>query len=111
MKILLNLVLSSVAVFAAAYVLPGVTVDGVAPALVAAVALGVVNSVLRPLLLILTLPINILTLGLFTLVIIGGLVQLVSWMVPGFHVASFWWALVFAFALWLINIFFAPLKK
>ncbi|KAF0124330.1 MAG: hypothetical protein FD189_2473 [Elusimicrobia bacterium] len=66
---------------------------------------------LRPLLLILTLPINILTMGLFTLVIIGGLVQLVSWMVPGFHVDNFWWALVFAFALWLINIFLAPLRK
>lgn len=111
MQILLNLILSSVAVFAAAYVLPGVTVDGVAPVLVAAVALGVVNSVLRPLLLILTLPINVLTLGLFTLVIIGALVLLVSWMVPGFHVANFWWALVFAFALGVINIFFAPLKK
>ena len=57
----------------------------------------------RPLLLLLTLPLNILTLGLFTFVIIGGLVQLTAAIVPGFHVASFWWALAFALVLSLIN--------
>lgn len=103
MKILINLVLSAVAVFVTAKILPGVKLDGCMTALVVAVVLGAVNAVLRPLLLILTLPINILTLGLFTFVIIGGLVQLVSWLVPGFQVASFWWALVFALVLWLVS--------
>jgi len=103
MKILINLILSALAVFVTARILPGVTLDGFMTALVVAVVLGAVNAVLRPILLILTLPINILTLGLFTFVIIGGLVQLVSWLVPGFQVASFWWALVFALVLWIIN--------
>jgi putative membrane protein len=103
MSIIANLILSTVAVFVTAKILPGVKLDGFMTALVVAVVLGAVNAVLRPILLILTLPINILTLGLFTFVIIGGLVQLVSWLVPGFQVASFWWALVFALVLWIIN--------
>ena len=107
---LASLILSSVAVFVAARVLPGVTLDGFFTALVVAVVLGAVNSVLRPLLIILTLPINILTLGLFTFVIIGGLVMLVSWLVPGFQVAGFGWALVFAFVLWVINAFLSRLE-
>jgi putative membrane protein len=110
MRILINLALSALAVFVTARVLPGVTLDGFVTALVVAVVLGVVNSLLRPVLLLLTLPVNILTLGLFTFVIIGGLVQLVSWLVPGFHVASFWWALVFAFVLWLVSAFLSRFK-
>jgi putative membrane protein len=103
MKTLAHLLISAVAVFAAARVLPGVTVNGFGTALVVAIVLGLVNSLLRPLLLLLTLPLNILTLGLFTFVIIGGLVELTSALVPGFHVASFWWALAFALTLSLIN--------
>lgn len=108
---LINLVLSALAVFVTARILPGVTLDGFVSALVVAVVLGVVNSLLRPVLILLTLPINILTLGLFTFVIIGGLVMLVSWLVPGFQVASFWWALVFALVLWLINAFLSRFKS
>ena len=103
MKILVHLVISAVAVFVTARILPGVTVDGFATALVVAVVLGVVNALLRPLLLLLTLPLNILTLGLFTFVIIGGLVQFTAMLVPGFKVASFWWALAFALVLSLVN--------
>ncbi|MCX5785503.1 MAG: phage holin family protein [Elusimicrobia bacterium] len=110
MKIIVHLILSTVAVFVTAKILPGVTLDGFVTALVVAVVLGAVNTVLRPILIILTLPINILTLGLFTFVIIGGMVQLVSWLVPGFHVANFWWALVFALVLWIINAFLSRLK-
>ncbi|HNW42909.1 MAG TPA: phage holin family protein [Elusimicrobiales bacterium] len=103
MHILINIILSAIAVFVTAKLLPGVKLQGFGAALVVAVVLGAVNAVLRPVLLILTLPINILTLGLFTFVIIGGLVLLVSWLVPGFKVESFWWALVFALVLWLVN--------
>jgi putative membrane protein len=103
MRILIHLMISAVAVFAAARILPGVTVDGFGTAVVVAIVLGLVNALLRPLLLLLTLPLNILTLGLFTFVIIGGLVQLTAALVPGFHVASFWWALAFALVLSLIN--------
>ena len=103
MRILIHLLIGAVAVFAAARILPGVTVDGFGTALAVAIVLGLVNALLRPLLLLLTLPLNILTLGLFTFVIIGGLVQLTAAIVPGFHVASFWWALAFALVLSLIN--------
>lgn len=65
--------------------------------------LGLVNAVLGPVLMFLTLPINVLTLGLFTFVIIGALVMLTAAIVPGFRVASFWWALGFAFVLAVIN--------
>src|SRR5581483_10580552 len=77
MKILIHLLLSAVAVFAAANVLPGVKVDSFQTALIVAVALGVVNAFLKPILYLLTLPINIMTLGLFTFVIVGGCVLLV----------------------------------
>lgn len=110
MKILISLALSALAVYVTARILPGVVLDGFGTALVVAVVLGAANAVLRPLLLILTLPINILTLGLFTFVIIGGMVQLVSWLVPGFQVAGFWQALAFALVLWLINAFLQRLK-
>ena len=103
MKILAHLLISAVAVFAAAHILPGVTVDSFGTAVVVAIVLGLVNAFLRPLLLLLTLPLNILTLGLFTFVIIGGLIELTSALVPGFHVANFWWALAFALTLSLIN--------
>ena len=103
MRILVHLLISAVAVFATSRILPGVTIDGFGTAVVVAIVLGLVNALLRPLLLLLTLPLNILTLGLFTFVIIGGLVQLTAALVPGFHVASFWWALGFALVLSLIN--------
>lgn len=111
MKILIHILLSAVAVYVAARILPGVRVDSFQTALIAAVVLGVVNGFLRPLLLILTLPINILTLGLFTFVIIGGCVLLVAHVVPGFQVAGFGWALAFALTLWIINGFFHAIER
>lgn len=105
MKTIIHVLLSGLAVFVTARMLPGVKLDGFGTALVAAAALGLANAVLRPILIILTIPINIITLGLFTFVIIGGLVELVSFLVPGFHVANFWWALAFALVLWVVNSF------
>jgi putative membrane protein len=103
MKILVHLLISAVAVYVAARLLPGVTLDGFGTAVVVAVVLGLVNALLRPLLLLLTLPLNLMTLGLFTFVVIGGLVELTSALVPGFHVANFWWALAFALTLSAVN--------
>jgi putative membrane protein len=101
--ILLSLLISTVAVFVTAHILPGVHVENIGVALVVAVVLAIVNSFIRPLLLILTLPINILTLGLFTFVIIGGLVLLVAAIVPGFKVDGFWWAVAFALVFAVVN--------
>ncbi len=110
MKKIIHVLLSAVAVFVSAKLLPGARVDSFATALVVAVVLGLVNAVVRPILFILTLPINILTLGLFTFAIIGGCVELVARIVPGFHVASFWWALAFALVLSVLNAFLHGLE-
>ena len=106
MKILLNILVSSFAVFVTARLLPGVTVDSFGTAIVVAVVLALVSAFLAPALLLLTLPLNIMTLGLLTFVIIGGLVLFTAHLVPGFRVASFWWALVFALVLSVINALF-----
>ncbi|HEX7017513.1 MAG TPA: phage holin family protein [Patescibacteria group bacterium] len=110
MKILLNLLLSGIAVFITAYVLPGVEVDSFVTALIVAVVLGVLNAFLKPVLLLLTLPINLLTLGLFTFVINVGLVFLATTLVSGFAVSGILWALAFSLVLSLVNSFFGMLK-
>lgn len=111
MNLLIRWLISAVAILVASYLLPGVHVDGLFPALVLVVVLGLINAVLKPLLLVLTLPVNILTLGLFTLVINGFLVLLASRIVPGFHVATFWWAVLFSVVLSLINGFLGRFAK
>ena len=78
----------------------------------AAIVLALVNTFLRPLVVILTLPINILTLGLFTLIINGAMLELVSWLIPAFHVDGFWTAvggaLVISIVSCLLNLFLRP---
>lgn len=102
MKFLLKWLVATLAIVITAYLLPGITITGLFAALVTALVLGLVNAILRPILILLTLPINILTLGLFTLVINAFLIMLVSWLVPGFAVANFWWALLFSIVLALV---------
>ena len=68
----------------------GVSIDTPATLILAGLLLGIVNSVVRPIAIVLTLPMTILTLGLFLLVINAGMVALVAWMLPGMHVAGFW---------------------
>ncbi len=102
MKIFLHWVLSAAAIGIAAYLVPQVEVTLIG-AIVAAVVLGALNLFLRPLLILLTLPITVLTLGLFSLVVNAFLVLLASMLVPGFSVAGFWSALLFAIVLTLIH--------
>lgn len=111
MKILINWLISALAILAAAYLLTGVFVDNFLTAFVVALVLGIVNALIKPILLFLTLPINIVTLGLFTLVINALLVQLTAFIVPGFMVENFWWALLFALVLSLINTFLHRLSR
>lgn len=103
MSIILNWLLSAVVIMVSAYLLPGVIVDGLVAALVLAVVLGAINAFIKPFLVVLTLPINILTLGLFTLVIDAALIMLATYIVPGFAVASFWWALIFAVVMAVVS--------
>lgn len=109
MRIVLHVLVSAFAVFVSGRLLSGVTVDGFGTAIVVAIVLGLVNAALGPALVALTLPLNMVTLGLFTFVIISGLVMLTAAIVPGFRVAGFWWALGFAFILALVNSVFHSL--
>lgn len=102
MKILLHWIIGAVAILVASYIVPGIIVTPKV-AFIAAVVLGALNLFIRPVLMILTLPINILTLGLFSLVVNALLVLLTAYLVPGFVVVGFWTALLFALALSIIN--------
>ena len=107
MQILIALILRSASVLVAAYLMPGVVVGGWGAAVVVAIVLGILNSVLKPILVVLTLPVNILTLGLFTLVINALLIMLAAKIVPGFEVRSFatafWFGLVLSIVNWFLN--------
>ncbi|MDD3498400.1 MAG: phage holin family protein [Candidatus Moranbacteria bacterium] len=102
-KYIFNWILITLAVFISAELLPGIELSSIYVAFVVAVVLGLINIFLKPVLLILTLPINIMTLGLFTLVINALLVMLAGAIVDGFFVDGFWWALVFSLVLSLVH--------
>lgn len=108
---LIRLILSAVAVLVCTYILPGANVDGFLSAIVVAGVLAVVNILFKPILVILTIPITIVTLGLFLLVINTLMVMLVSWLVPGFSVDGFWWALVFSVILSIVNSIFGGMDS
>lgn len=105
MNILLHWIISALAILVAAYLIPGITVTLIG-AFVLAVVLGLINITLKPILTILTLPLTIVTLGLFSLVVNAALILLAGLIVPGFIVAGFWAALLFAIVLSLINLLF-----
>ena len=95
MFLLIRLVINMVAILLISYLFPKVIrVDGFWAALITAFVLGVVNAFIRPIIVFLTLPLTILTLGLFLLVINGLLLALVAILVPGFHVNGFWGAVL-----------------
>jgi putative membrane protein len=108
---LIRLILSALAVFICATILPGAQVDGFLIAIVVAAVLAILNVLIKPILVILTIPITFLTLGLFLLVINTILILMVDWLVPGFDVDGFWWALVFSVLLSLINAIFGGLNE
>lgn len=111
MHILISLLVNGLAVFITAKLLPGVKVDSFFTALIVSVVLGLVNTFLKPILLLLTLPVTILTLGLFALVINALMVLLVSGLVSGFKVSGFWWALLFSLVLSIASSFLHSLSK
>jgi putative membrane protein len=102
MKLFLQWLISAVAILVAAYIVPGASIT-ISGALILAVVLGILNLLLRPILFVLTLPITILTLGLFSLVINALLVLLAAAIVPGFVIAGFWSALLFSVVLTLVH--------
>jgi len=104
MYIILRWVINALALLIVANIVPGFHISGLYAALIAALVLGLVNAVIRPILLILTLPINILTLGLFTFVLNALMIWLVSTIVKGFEVQGFVPALLAALILWVVSL-------
>ena len=111
MKLILRVLLSALAVVLLAKLLGGVQVDSYVTAIIVAVVLSLLNFIVKPILVILTLPVTILTLGLFLLVINAIIILLADQLVGGFSVDNIWWALLFSLLLsFLQSIFFSVLK-
>ena len=107
-----KLAINALALLVVTSMFKGIRLDNNQATITAAVVLALVNTYLRPLVVLLTLPINILTLGLFTLVINALMLELVSWLIPAFHIDSFWTALgaalVISIISFLLNWFLRP---
>lgn len=111
MGILIKLLLGSIAVIITSYLLPGVAVANFGSALIVAAVLALLNATLKPLLIILTIPVTVVTLGLFLLVINGAIILLADALVPGFLVDGFFWALMFSLIMALLMYIFEGLVK
>ncbi|MBL6449997.1 phage holin family protein [Fulvivirga sp. 29W222] len=107
MNFLARIFLSAIAVLLTDYLLEGVEVDGFLVAIVVAVVLAVLNAIIKPVLVILTIPITIVTLGIFLLVINAIIILLADALVSGFEVDGFWWALLFSIIMSIINYLFS----
>ena len=104
MNFIINLLISALVVFALANLLPGVSISGYGSAIIVAIVIGLLTAFVRPILGILTLPINILTLGLFSFVITAVIILLASAIMgDSFHVDGFWYALLFGVVLGIVN--------
>ena len=112
MKFILRLLLSALAVIFLSKVLPNVNVDSYTTAIVVALVLSLLNFLVKPIMVILTFPITIVTLGLFLLVINAAIILLADHFIDGFTVTGFWWALLFSLLLSLLqSILFSFLKE
>ena len=115
LNLLLVWLINALALLALPYVVPSVQVDSFYTALIAALLLGLANTLIRPLLVLLTLPVTVLTLGLFVFVINGLLFWFVGSFVQGFHVAGFWsavgGAILYSIISWALSALLLPGKK
>jgi putative membrane protein len=111
MGFLLRLFFTWLAILLASYMLKGIHVDNYVTALIAAAVLALLNSFVKPILVFLTIPITLVTLGLFLLVINALIVYMVAYFVKGFTVDSFWWALGFSLLVSFIVSILSGLEK
>ncbi|WP_339657659.1 phage holin family protein [uncultured Maribacter sp.] len=112
MKLIIRILLSALSVIILANVLPNVSVDSFMTAVIVAVVLSLLNFLVKPILVILTLPVTIVTFGLFLLIINAIIILLVDKLIDGFAVSNIWWALIFSLLLsFLQSIFFSLLKE
>ncbi|MDR1536747.1 MAG: phage holin family protein [Clostridiales bacterium] len=105
-KTVINCLLSAVLLYVIAWLLPGFSITNFFVAIVASLVLGLVNSFIKPIIQFLSLPLTIITLGLFSLVINALMLSLTSALVPGFYIASFLTAMIASIILSLLNILF-----
>jgi len=107
MRFLVRWIVNAAAVFLAANLVPGISVSGFAVAVLAGLILGFVNAIIKPILFVLTLPITVVTLGLFIFVVNAICLALVAWLVPGLSISGFWaaffGAIVISLVSWLLH--------
>lgn len=110
MKFIIHWLISAVALLVVAYFLSGVIIDSFFTAIVAALVLGIANAIIRPIILIITLPINIITLGIFTLIINALMLWLVHLFIPGFTIVNFttaiWAGIIYCAINWMLSLIF-----
>jgi putative membrane protein len=115
MRLLIGWAVNALCLMAIPYLLPGIQITGFMAALIAALVIGLLNIIIKPILFLLTLPISILTLGLFTFVLNGLMFWLASKFLDGFEVLNFGWAVAGAFAYsiisWAVSALLMPDKK
>ena len=110
MNFLVKVLISALAVMVSQYILPGVHVDGFMTGIMVALLLGLFNATIKPVLVILTLPITVVTLGFFLLVINVFVINLTAGFLDGFTVDGFWWAVIFSFVLSFVTSVFTGVE-
>jgi len=107
-----NLLINTISIFAVSYILSGIQVDSFVVALIVAVVMALLNVTLKPLLVLITIPLTILTFGLFLLVVNVLVLYAAAALIDGFYIAGFWWALLFSLLVSFMNsILIGPVKN
>lgn len=110
MNLILQILITSVAVYFTAWLLPGISVKSYGTAIIVAIVLGLLNAFLKPFLQFISFPVTVLTLGLFLLVINTLIILITSWLVGNsFHVKNFWWALLFSIIVSIVEVILSAL--
>ena len=103
------LLVNTISIFAVSYILSGIQIDSFVTALILAVVMAVLNATLKPFLVLITIPLTIITFGLFLLVVNVLVLYAAEFLIGGFHIAGFWWALAFSLLVSFVNsLLFGP---
>ncbi len=115
MRFLIRVLVNTAAIVVAAHVIPGIAVADASSAMVAGLVLGIINAIIRPVLIVLTFPLTLLTLGLFIFVVNAICLFLTAWLVPGFFISGFFAGLAGAIFIsivsWILNAFVGPRRR
>lgn len=111
MSFIIRLIISTLAVLVTAYILPGVYLNSFSTAIILAIVLGCLNVIVKPLLILFTLPVVLFTFGLFLIVINTFIILLADHLINGFSVNGFWTALVFSVVLWIVTSILNSIKE